>query len=343
MNNRSKQRKRKSILLKIFLVILVLTIVIILFILAFWGLVVKEPNKLFAHIHLVITLVLLITAGFVVASFIIRKILRPLSILNDAVEKIGKGNLDQNIPVRSNDELGTLAAAFNQMTADLKKMNLAREQLLLDVSHELRTPITRAKLALEMMPDSREKESLSDDLKEMEAMVTGILESERIKNGTITLDVSPVKISDLLQKLMNNYRRDNNRIILFPVSTGLTSILDENKILIVLRNLIDNSLKYASDKPIEISVINRNNDITIQIEDFGQGIPEDKLPFVFEPFFRVDQARLRKTGGYGLGLYLCKRIMDLHGADIALRNKLDGTGIIASLNFKARAIASVTL
>jgi len=317
------------------MVILALALSIILFILAFWGMVIAQPNQVFAHLHAAITFIILISVGFLVASFIIRQILKPLSILNDAVENVSKGNLDQQVPVNSNDELGSLAMAFNQMIADLKKMILAREQLLLDVSHELRTPITRAKLALEMMPDSLEKVSLDGDLKEMETMITDILESERLKNGAISPNLSPINAEKFLQKLMEYYQRENTRIALFPIASNLIITIDDSLIMTVLRNLIDNSLKYSSiqDKPIEISVIQHNQDITIQIEDYGQGVPEDKLPFVFEPFYRVDQSRSRKTGGYGLGLHLSKRIMEAHGADISIHNKPGNKGLIVCLRF----------
>ncbi|NOU19782.1 MAG: HAMP domain-containing protein [Bacteroidales bacterium] len=336
MKNKLLEQKRMSILFKIFGVILIFTISVIFVVLAFWGLVEGQPNPVYAHLHLLITVIILIIAGSIVASFIIRKILKPLYLLYKAVEEVGKGNLDQTIQINSNDELGKLAIAFNQMTFDLKKMMLARDQLLLDVSHELRTPITRAKLALEMMPESKEKESLAGDLKEMEIMITEMLESERLKNGAITPNLAPIKVADLLQKLMDNFYRERNRIVLFPVVTDLTINIDESLIITVLRNLIDNSLKYSSNttKLVEISVIRHNQDITIQIEDFGQGIPDDKLPYVFEPFYRVDQSRSRNTGGYGLGLHLCKRIMDLHGTEIKLQNKTDSIGLIVSLTFQ---------
>jgi signal transduction histidine kinase len=336
MSNSTKQGKKRSILFKVFLVIVALTISTLLFILAFTAMLVNKPNQLFAHLHLAITLIILVTVGFLVAHFIIRRILKPLSILSDAVEEIGKGNLDQSIQVNTNDEFGSLATAINTMTTDIKKMIIAREQLLLDVSHELRTPVTRARLALEMMPQSAEKDSILGDLKEMEQMVTEILESERLKNGKRFLTLAPVNVGDLLQKVVNNFRLENGRIILFPISDNLIILVDENMIQTVLSNIIDNSLKYSTsqNKPIEISLIHYNQEITIQIEDFGQGIPEDKLPFVFEPFYRVDQSRSRKTGGYGLGLHICKQIMDMHGAEIEIRNKPDSNGIILSLCFK---------
>jgi signal transduction histidine kinase len=336
MNKNINPGKKSSILIKVFSVILALTISMILFILAIWGILGNKPNQLFAHVHLAITLVILVIVGSLVASFVIRKILKPLLILNDAVEEIGKGNLDQQIPVHSNDELGSLARAINEMTSDIKQMILAREHLLLNVSHELRTPITRARLALEMLPDSSEKESISGDLKEMETMVTEILESERLKNGMRVLHISQVRVGDMLRKVLKNYRHEKSRIILFPVSESLIVNADENLIEIVLRNIIDNSLKYSApeNKPIEISVIHSSQAITIQIEDHGKGIPEEMLPFVFEPFYRVDQSRSRKTGGYGLGLHLCKQIMDRHDAEIEIVNKLNEPGIKTSLHFR---------
>jgi signal transduction histidine kinase len=334
--NKRTIKKRRSIIVRIFIVIFLLALSINMFVWAIWGLLVSIPNRTNAHIHLALTFVILITVGILVASFVIRKILKPLSVLNDAVESVGKGNLDLIIPVNHSDEFGALADAINLMTADLKKMMQAREQLLLDVSHELRTPITRARLALEMMPDSAEKESIEGDIREMELLVTELLDSERLKSGSFKLNRSPVNVNSLLKSFMDNYHRERDRITLFPVSPDLVIDVDENLILTVLRNLVDNALKYSSgdSKPVEIQVVKNNENISINIEDFGEGIPEDKLPFIFEPFFRADQSRSRQTGGYGLGLHLCKRIMDLHNAEIRLQNKTGGKGIIASLNFK---------
>jgi signal transduction histidine kinase len=328
--------KKKSILLKIFTVILVLAISLILFIWAFYGVYMNKPNPLYAHIHFLITMVILVLAGSLVASFLIRKILKPLSVLNEAVEKAAQGHLDHQISIKSNDELGSLAMAFNKMTKELKKMMVAREQLLSDVSHELRTPITRAWLALEMMQDSPEKESLSGDLKEMEELITGILESERLRNNTVIVNSEIISISALLNRLREGYR-NSNRILIMPVSEEIKIRADESLLLTVLKNLVDNALKYSleEDGPVEINVIQHENDVTISISDHGQGIPEEKLPFVFEPFFRVDQSRSRVTGGYGLGLHLCKRIMDLHKAELRLENNKGDKGLVALLIFSS--------
>lgn len=320
------------------LVFLTLKFSIVLFIIALWAVLVNKPNEFYSHVHLAIALIILLSAIYLVVISLVRKILRPLSILTESARKVGKGDLDLIIPVTTNDELAELATTFNQMTADLKKMVRARDYLLLDVSHELRTPITRAKIALEMMPDSPEKESVCGDLWEMEIMITDILESERLKNKD-KLKLKPVKVREMLEKVLEPYHPVSDRVRLSPVYEDLILDIDETMITTVLRNLIDNSLKYSSPEHpmVEISVIKDAEKTTIQIEDFGQGISDEKLPFVFEPFYRADQSRSRQTGGYGLGLHLCKRIMEMHNAEIRLINKPDKSGIIASLNFPGNA------
>jgi signal transduction histidine kinase len=328
--------KKRSILWKIFWVIIIFSASLLLFVFGFWGIFVNQPNALYAHIHLAITFVILIVVGSFVVSYLIRKILRPLSVLTDAAEKAGKGNLDQHIEINSKDELGVLAGAFNNMIGELKKMIASREQLLSDVSHELRSPITRARLALEMMPHNSQKESLAGDLKDMEIMITGILESERLRNGTVKANLLPIKVAVLMQKLSNHYLNEIHRISIMPVSDDIVIEADELLMMTVLRNLTDNALKYSpsSSLPIEISVVKQHDGTTdILIEDSGPGIPEEKLPLVFEPFYRADASRSRSTGGYGLGLHLCKRILHLHNAEILLANKKSG-GLIVRLKFQ---------
>jgi len=326
--------KRKSILFKIFLVILILSLCLILCIWAFWGLYLNKPNPLYAHLHFIMSVVILISVGALVASHMIRLILKPLSVLTEAVEKAAQGDLEQQVDIQCEDELGTLADSFNRMTIELKKMIIAREQLLSDVSHELRTPITRARLALEMMPESTEKQSVTGDLKEMEALITGILESERLKSGNIPVRFAPVKVADLFERLADSYRHLPGRLLLLPVSDEVIIQADETLTATALRNIVDNALKYSpEERPVEISAVQTEYQICIEIEDFGKGIPEDSLPYVFEPFYRADHSRSRQTGGYGLGLHLCKRIMELHHGEIRLQNKADNKGLKVILVF----------
>lgn len=293
-----------------------------------------------AHNHLIFFLIMLLTILFSLALFFIHRVVAPIHELDRGVKEISKGNLDVELVVPRKDELGKVATGFNQMAVELKKMIKAREQLLLDVSHELRTPITRAKLALAIMEDSSEKESVLDDLREMEVMITELLETEQLKSGKANLYFTKTKVKKLLEGIVLGFTNNQDRIKLNPVSDSLYINVDQQKIIIVLKNIIENALKYSEGalKPVEINVIDRNETITIQVEDHGIGIPDNKMDLLFEPFYRVDNSRSKKTGGYGLGLHMAKRIMEAHGAEIILKNKniAGQSGVIAELSFPTK-------
>jgi signal transduction histidine kinase len=291
-----------------------------------------------AQHHFIFFLMITVVIVFTFAAFIMHQVIKPIHELERGVKELTKGNLNVELKVASKDEIGKIASAFNQMTVELRKMIKAREQLLLDVSHELRSPITRAKLALEIMIDSKEKDSVLEDLREMEIMITELLETERLKNGNSALDIQKIRIKDLIANTISRFWPHKEKIRVYDISDNLFINADMLKISIVLKNLIENALKYSenSNQPIEINVVDLSDEILIQIEDFGQGIPDDKIDLLFEPFYRVDASRSRKTGGYGLGLHLAKKIMEAHGSTINLNNKRNihqSSGVIAELHF----------
>ncbi len=288
--------------------------------------------------HLIFFLFTVLIILFSFALFFIHRIISPIHDLAVGVDEISKGNLDIELKVKSKDELGKLAKAFNQMTVELKKMIQSRDQLLMDVSHELRTPITRTKLALEIMPDSAGKESIIDDIREMEIMITELLETERLKNNKTNLNLEKTNVKNMLEGILKNFPFANDKVKMFPVSENIYIKVDESKIITVIKNIIENSIKYSegSNKPVEINVIDKPETTVVQIEDFGIGIPSDKMKFLFEPFYRADSSRSKKTGGYGLGLHMAKKIMDAHQAKIKFTNKTDSdqsTGVIVELVF----------
>ncbi|MDF1550759.1 MAG: ATP-binding protein, partial [Bacteroidales bacterium] len=252
-----------------------------------------------AEHHLIFFLMVVLVILFSLAAFFIHRVIAPIHEIDRGVKEISKGNLDVVLSVPREDELGKVATAFNNMTVELKKMIKSREQLLLDVSHELRTPITRAKIALEIMQDSSEKDSVIEDLREMEIMISELLETERLKSGKASLNLVKTNVKHLLQGIVSNFMNFNNRLKLHPVSPQLYISVDQAKIITVLKNIIENALKYSEEsaKPVEINVIDKESSVIIQVEDYGHGIPQDKMDLLFEPFYRVDNSRSRKTGG----------------------------------------------
>ena len=286
--------------------------------------------------RLVIILLSLLTLILAGAFFSIRWILKPVRWLSEGVREVSRGNLKYRIPLKRSDELRDLAAAFNDMTERIRDMLHTKEQLLLDVSHELRSPLTRVKVALEFLPDSRAKESIAGDVAEMEKMINEILETARMHHLHGILKLEPVRLAELLKDVMPEFEHRPPGVRLDDIPNEIVVKIDPEQVKTVFKNVLTNAVKYSNpdSKPVHISVKRRPPHIMVQITDNGIGIPPDELPFIFEPFYRVDKSRTRDTGGYGLGLSLCKTIMEAHGGRIEIDSTLN-VGTTVTLVFPA--------
>lgn len=287
----------------------------------------------------------LVSLCLAAAFMVIRRLLSPLKTLTNAVERIRRGEFGHQIPECGRDELGELARSFNAMSSELKERIRLRDQLLLDVSHELRTPITRIRLALEMGPDGMAKESIQDDLREMEAMISEILETARLDSDNGKLNLEEVDLRALAAETVADTAGRTPGASLVGARAGQGAggqasgvgpmvRADRARVRKVLANVIDNAMKYSPEgaKPVQVRIEADGEEVKVRIEDRGVGIPESELPKIFEPFYRVDRSRSRETGGYGLGLSLCKRIMEAHGGSIAISSR-EGEGTEVTLAF----------
>ncbi len=289
----------------------------------------REPRRTELAIGFLVALALAMLTILGIAYFIIRQTLFPLRVLKTGVDEVGEGKLDHRIPEKGASELSDLAVAFNAMAARMQRLIRSKEQLLLDVSHELRSPITRMKVQLEFLDDAEARESLRVDLREMEAMVTALLESARLRHAATTLNQTTVNMGNLVSSLLPEF--DSRSPGIDPGSLCAAPVTaDPEKMKTVLRNLLDNAMKYtpADGAAVRISLQETPATLDIVVEDGGEGIPEADLPHLFHPFYRVDHSRSRKTGGYGLGLSLCKAIVEAHGGNIELTSTLgEGTRV----------------
>jgi signal transduction histidine kinase len=288
-----------------------------------------EPSR-----EYVISLVLTASIIMALVYFVLRRILRPVKWLRQGVNEVAAGNFDRPIPVRRGDELGELSMSFNAMSSRIREMIKSRDQLLLDVSHELRSPLTRIKVSLEFLKKDDIRASISDDINEIEAMVTEILESERIDSRHGRLEKKSTDIIVLIKNLEQEYKDVKPGITLSPGSGSIIIDADEERLRIAFKNIIDNALKYSTgtSSPVEISVSEDGKNIIITFKDSGIGIEKEHLPYIFEPFYRVDRSRSKKTGGYGLGMSLCKKIIESHGGAISIESAAGkGTTVFVTL------------
>jgi len=240
--------------------------------------------------------------------------------LNDGVTRLGEGDLAVNVPRTTRDEFGTLTDAFNRMAGRVREMVVTRDQLLIDVSHELRSPLTRMKVALELLPDDAQKTRLTGDVAEMERMISGLLELERLRAGKgVTLlrqDIVPI-----VREVVASYedRPPGVELVLNGVS-DLVLDADAAQLRTVLRNLLENAMKYslADSRSVRVTISRNDRSADVRVADDGVGIPSEDAERIFEPFFRVDRSRSKESGGYGLGLSICKRVMEAHRGAIVL-------------------------
>ncbi len=286
-----------------------------------------------SHVTLLLVLLVLLAAVIVVAHVVLKRLLRPLRDLGDGAARLGAGQLDVLVPTRTRDEFGALTATFNEMAGRVKEMIGARDQLLLDVSHELRSPVTRMRVALELLPDGDQRTRLAADVAEIERMIGELLEFERLRDPrgirTTRQDLLP-----LLQDVAAAFR---DRPPGVRVTAGVDEIpveIDPERVRTVIRNVLDNALKYSTpaSHPVEISASAGADGVVVRVSDDGVGIPPEDVERVFQPFFRVDRSRSRHTGGYGLGLSICRRVMEAHRGTIAVeRHAGRGTVVVLTL------------
>ncbi len=276
------------------------------------------------------------------AYIVLRHILRPLRSLHEGVTRLSEGELDVVVPRWTRDELGILTDAFNQMVRRIGDMVRARDQLLLDVSHELRSPLTRIKVALALLPESEKGRRIAADVTEMEAMITELLELERLREGrgirTERRDLVPI-LREVVESFQD--RPPGVRLVLQGAPPEILLDVDGDRMRTVLQNLLENAVKYSlpDSGPVEVSAVQTGETVVVRVTDDGPGIPETDLANLFEPFFRVDRSRSKKSGGYGLGLSICKRILEAHGGGIAVENNA-GRGATFTLTLRTPAPTS---
>lgn len=300
----------------------------------------SAPNRVHtAHAAALVALLLIMVAVVLSAHAVLKRLLHPLRALTDGVARLSAGHLDVVLSNPTRDEFGTLTNAFNQMVGRVREMVGSRDQLLRDVSHELRSPVTRMKVALALLPDGEQRGRMTADVAEIERMIAELLEFERLRDArgiaTARRDLVP-----LLREVAEKFQHLPPGVRLVSTPRELPIDIDEERVRTVLRNLVDNAAKYSlpASRPIEISATQSGDTVVIRITDDGAGIPDGDVERVFEPFFRVDRSRSKSTGGYGLGLSICKRVMAAHGGSIAVERP-SGGGTSFVLTFPHTALA----
>ncbi len=262
----------------------------------------------------------------ILCFFAVRLVTRPLSVLANAAEDLGR-NIDRPpLPESGANELVRASRALNVMQDRLKRYVDTRMKVLAAMSHDLKTPITRMRLRAEMLDDAHVKAKFIKDLDELQLMVGSTLDYMRgLAEGSEA--IQPIDVTALISSLKEDAEEAGHTVTLSgdarsPVM-GRAQALKR-----CLQNLIDNALAYG--RRADITLRDEGGALNIAISDDGPGIPEDDIERVFEPFYRVEGSRNRNTGGSGLGLSIARNIAQAHGGSVRLRNLARG-GLEATL------------
>ena len=258
--------------------------------------------------------------------FAVRWLIRPIQDIKLGAEKISGGDLNVRISTRRSGELGELIDSVNTMADSLQQMLEGKRELLLAISHELRTPVTRAKVALALVEDKTLYQNIEDELDCMEQLIAALLESERLNTPHVRINREPININALVEDVVIEFGADWLKLCL-PAGS-VQAYVDALRIKLLMSNLINNAALHRDGGGVEVELFHNLEEVIIIVQDHGMGISDKDLPLVTEPFFRADKARTRQTGGFGLGLYLCKLITKAHGGQLLISSEVgDGTEV----------------
>ena len=267
---------------------------------------------------------LLLSAVCVIAGviFMVRRIVKPINQLADASHKLGLGEKTNPVAEKGPEDIREMIRAFNEMNERIQRFVADRTRMMAALSHDLRTPITSMRLRVEMMDDTPDKEHLLNTLDEMQQMSEATLAfirqaSDNEETRAVDLDALLDSLCEDLQDIgMNARYHDGDEVI---IRCRLVSLKR------ALRNLIENAVKYGQQAEVWLEPAGKFTKVCIQ--DQGEGIPEEMVERIFEPFVRLETSRNRETGGIGLGMSIARNIIRSHGGEIQLENNEQGLKI----------------
>lgn len=293
---------------------------------------VEEPLKTYANYSLELILAWLLgipLLSAVIILILIRQINRPLKRLQNAANSFSKTGKAPYLEINHGPlEIRQVNQAFNQMIYTLESTERDRQIMLAGISHDLRTPLTRIRLSAEMLPeDDFLKEGLIFDVDDMDAILDQFI--SYMRDGSDE-ELKETNINTLLQELIVQFKPLDIRFNAQEVPIIMARTLSLKRLI---GNLINNSKRYGAE-PIELSASVTQQSIRISVSDHGEGIPENQIESLMQPFVRGNEARTIQ--GSGLGLAIVKRIVDIHQGELIIQNRPEGgleAIIILPLNF----------
>lgn len=295
-------------------------------------------------------LVVATVASIIIGMFFAKEALKPISNVVSQVSTITASNLNQRVDAgNGNDEISRLATTFNLMLDRLEKAFMIQKSFVSNASHELRTPLaainSQIEVALMKKRETEEYESvlnsLLDDARGLTSLANNLLEIARSEQDIRSLSIKPVRLDEILlqtQSELQVLHPENQIDIIILDETEnedqeLSLYGNENLLKLIFINLIDNAMKFSSDKPVKVTLTFKPDFVHLSVEDQGIGIAPDELHLIREPFYRASNAV--NLHGHGIGLSLIAKIVKLHEGNMEINSILnEGTTVSITLPYK---------
>lgn len=274
---------------------------------------------------LILTLGLFVLISFSLAIYIlVRGMEKRLRKLERAATRFSRGDFDVRVNVGGADSIGRLAMAFNAMADHIQRLLSLQKEMIRGVSHELRTPVARLRFGLDLIADAKtpeereaQLEGMDQDILELDHLVDEFLTYANLEQGAPTISLKRHDVDKVVAQVVGEHLRLQNRVAIEHIPCNVLNPrrfveIDRRYIHRAIQNLVGNACRYADSK-VQVRFSSTQDICRIDVDDDGPGIPEEQWDRVFSAFSRLDDSRTRKSGGYGLGLSIVRRIMYWHG------------------------------
>lgn len=307
------------------------------------SLVLNMKNHLMRYVY--ITALVIYLLSFIVLLAIRFLIYEPLCMITDAAKQYASGNLDYDIPITTQDEMGYLSASLNYMSKQLKDVEDYQKKFIANVSHDFRSPLTSIKGYVEAIADGTIPPELQDkylkiilfETERLTDLTKDLLTLNEFDRKELLLDKISFDIHEVIKTTAESFEgrctEKKIEIELLFVSRTLFVTADRSKIQQVLYNLLDNAIKFSSpESMITIETTEKGDKVFVSVKDRGIGIPKGSIPKVWDRFYKSDLSRGKDKKGTGLGLAIVKEIIQAHGENInIISTEGVGTEFIFSL------------
>ena len=267
--------------------------------------------------------------AFICIYYLTKSMVKPLQQMSKATKQFAVGDFSYRIKVKGNDELSDLAIAFNDMAEALDVLESSRRSFVSNVSHELKTPMTSIAGFIDGILDGtipKDKQNyyldiVSTEIRRLSRLVVSMLNMSKIESGDIEMKPSPYDISDQMIHILLTFEQKisekNIEIRGLEALKPAQVIADPDMIYQAIYNLFDNAVKFTNENGyIEVSLTEHPSNVEVTIKNSGEGIREEELTHIFERFYKVDKSRSLDSKGAGLGLYIVKLMIEMHGGRV---------------------------